>query len=605
MSGTTKRKYGLDWPAATHDILIDLICAKHWKLDPYAQAQLLDPGEHMLRACRALFTHDQFSISPWTEEHAHAWCNEDFLLIWGCASSSKSSDIGLFTLLDWITDPTETVSLLCSTTRTMLELRSYESVIRYFRLLKSHPTFLIPGKQSKQAMAIINDDAHEDEPTSTVKASIRGVAVQQGTTEDARGNLQGAHLPFVRLILDEGEAIREAAFEARTNLSIAGKGFKMVILANPETFTGRTGRYAEPLDGWASVSVDSTSWRSRYGLVLHHDGMKSPAITDPDGRRKYPYLINQGHIDRILAEESGNAEAPRVYTMVRGWPSPQGLERAVISESEIIAFGARDPVVWGNDPQIRVAGLDPAFTSDGDGCIFASATIAHDARGQPVFVPDPTVAIPLVAGSDVPISYQIVNATRTLLQERSIPVNYLAVDDSGSQSIADLIDREIAPGCLRVNFASKPTDRALTAAPGALPADERCQDAVTEMWLLLAEFIRFRNVRLLPDVVVSQLIRRRFRKTGKIQQLESKADHKKRLGGRSPDETDALALAARVARDRVGFYPGGVPGGMSPPPQSKWSLNPHQLFSQIRTKYLDRQGPGRLGSYAYGRNRFH
>ena len=112
-----RTRYGIDFPVEVHDIQVELLCAKKFREPAYRAGDLLRPGEHLLRAIRALFTREEWSISPWTEEHAHAWCDEKSLGVIGCASSSKSNDIGGFCVLDWITDPLDTITIMASKTR--------------------------------------------------------------------------------------------------------------------------------------------------------------------------------------------------------------------------------------------------------------------------------------------------------------------------------------------------------------------------------------------------------------------------------------------------------------------------------------------------------
>jgi hypothetical protein len=596
---TYRRKYGIDWEPHLTDPFIDLVAAKHWREEPYCHGNLLAPGEHLLRACRALLTRDQFTISPWTEEHAQGWAGEDFLLIWGGASCSKSNDIGLFGLLDWITDPHDTLVAMVSTTRAMLALRSYESVQRYFRILKKHPVYAIPGKDSKTAMAIINDEDVDDE--ATVKASVRGVAVQQGTVEESRANLQGAHMPYVSLILDEGEAIREAAYDARTNLSIGARRFRFVILANPESFTGMTARFAEPVNGWTSVNENTTSWRSVYGLCMHHNGFASPSLTEKDGARKYPYLISQKQIDRVIAEEHGNADSPRVYTMLKGWPAPQGISRGVLTEQEAIAFNACEQPVWANEEDVvRLAALDPAFTADGDGCVLRTATLGRVRSGVAVLAYDPPFYVPIMASSSRPVTYQIVDAVRTELLARNVPIGNLACDDSGTQSVADVLTKELGVAVFRCNFAEKASDKPITTLSGD-PASMRCKNMVTEAWMILAEFVRHGQVRGLSVDDVRQLTQRLFRRgeaAATARALETKREFKKRTGMASPDEADAASMIALLARDRFGFTPGGAPGAVAASmPPIAGSMPMHDLSKRFRSNYVASPSWNKLRSY--------
>lgn len=554
-----KRRYGKLFPAECSDIFIDMLIAKKWREPEYQGLSRLDPGEHMLRAIRALFTHDEWSVSPWTEEHVHAWCTESALFISGCASSSKSNDIGGLCVLDWITDPTDTVTIMASTSKQALTDRSYESVLRYFKLLKRNPHFSVPGKEAKTVMAIINDSDDEYGEVSTSKAAVRAVAVQEGTADEARANLQGRHLPYVRLILDEFSQMRRAAADARVNLRIgASKDFKWCALFNPDSLFDLAAQFSEPVDGWSSVDENTPRWRSHYGLVLHRNGFHSPAVTEPDGARKYPYLINRAQIDITIKECHGNTEAKEVYTMVKGFPPRNQSELTVLSEADLITFHMREPAIWHERGReiIRVAGLDPAFTSGGDNCVLQPAEIGLVREGALVCNFLDPIYIPISASSERPAAYQITDGVIQAAARLDIPLSHIGVDDSGTQSVADILTVETGQYPIRFDFGASASDQSLSST-NLKPAKQRFKNQVTELWALLAEYGRFGQIRGLPLKAAEQLCLRRFKLGAGPRILESKKDFKKRLPGqKSPDEADAATICIATARACAGFLAG-------------------------------------------------
>ena len=160
MALTYKSRHGVDWPAEMPDTLIDLTVAKKWReFGTEYGIKFRDPWIPMLDAARALLTDDDFRVSEWTEQHFHDFVQYDKLIIWGCASSSKSNDTALLLVLDWVVDPYDTVTLLGSTTKQDLKSRSWEAVVRYHRALQGNRlNFTFPGKISKQGQALVNVD---------------------------------------------------------------------------------------------------------------------------------------------------------------------------------------------------------------------------------------------------------------------------------------------------------------------------------------------------------------------------------------------------------------------------------------------------------------
>lgn len=566
MAETYKRRFGLDWDKGVHDIQIDLILAKKWKFAPYCHGKLLDPGEHLLRAVRALFTPAQWTVSPWTEEHAHAWAAEDFSVWLGAASTGKSNDAGGFAVLDWITDPLDTYIALASTSVPMLKLRSFESVTRYFRILKRNPVFLVPGKESASQTAIVNDGAPTDEDDedagadATSKASIRGVALADGDEAKAVARLAGAHLPWTTIILDEGSALPAAAAKARFNAMAGTKRFRFLSLANPVSQFDEATKFCVPVDGWGSVGPETPRWRSKHGLVLHHDGFRSPAILEPGGAEKYPFLINQHQIDRMLEEAGGNVDDPMIWVMARGFPVPRGDAASVLSEADLSTFGARLPVVWregGAGDWVDVGGLDPAFVAEGDGCVLQRARVGMSVEGLHVIAFHKEDRIPVGASSSRPGAYQAADGLLALCARHGLAIENVAIDDSGTQSVCDIVEVESGRKPIRCNFTSKAD---VVVGEGGVAAAPKYRNLVTEMWHAAARLVRERQVRGLPDAAADQMCRRRYLRDLKPLALESKREYKKRQSGqRSPDEADALVLCVRAAMRVAGLRAGRVP----------------------------------------------
>ena len=147
MAETYKTLYGWDWPKEMSDELIGLVVGKKWR--EYKSEfgfEFKDPWDPMLKSMVSLYGRDNFKVSEWTEQHVHDWVMEDMPVTIGCAASGKSNDTGAILVADGIVDPYDTVAHVGSTTRDALKLRTWESIERYFSILKNHPRFSIPWK---------------------------------------------------------------------------------------------------------------------------------------------------------------------------------------------------------------------------------------------------------------------------------------------------------------------------------------------------------------------------------------------------------------------------------------------------------------------------
>ena len=591
MPDTYISRHGIDWPIGMHPTLIDLTVAKKHRTLAKQGLDVKDPWTCMLTAARSLLPISQFSISKWTEQHAHDFVMYNRVITWGCASSSKSNDYGLFALLDWITDPIYTLWVVGSTTKVDLTKRTWEAVARYHSALMLNDLGLaIPGKLSERGQTLSNI-ADADIPESTGgKAAIVGMALNE------EGRLQGSHLPYVRVFIDELATIRdhEALRVGVSNLLSGTTDFRFYGLANPEPWASESSRYCLPQEG-VTVNVDTGSWMSARGyFVRHHDGMKSPCVVNPSLTTLFPYLMKREEYEEILKGADGNEDDPVVWKMVRGFPAPTGSQIPTFLDplvAEAMQCGSALPS--GNWECVGSAlGIDPAWSEGGDDSMMACPDVKI-VNGKPVI--DFTGKIyrtPISASSNEPVTKQQRDAAINILRgANNLPMTHVAVDCSGNQGLADDLDMYISPGCMHVNNSERASELPLRAAGLAAKARDTIYDRGTESWIVLAEFCRAGMVRGLSPKALAGLVNRRFATRGatgdimKPLRSEPKDKFNKRFRG-SPNETDACALAALVVKERIGV----LPFGHLPPPTMGQQFMSEQLapiFQQIQPATLD------------------
>jgi len=547
----TREKYGLRWPAAMHDAQIELYMWKHWRELP-AHAKLKNPvEEHLYDACSILFTPGQLVRHKWFEIQAHSWTYDTFALWWGCAGSGKSHSLGLFTLLDFITDPDCTFCLLASTSKEMLATRSYASVVQYLSYLKTNRKFTVPFKFVASSMTVVPEGLGDDEIVN-LKHKIMGVAVQQGTTQEARQKLQGVHTTYVRAVFDELAGMRPAAMASRANLSQCFD-FKLMAASNPESRTDQCGLFSVPVKGWSSIDLGSREWETPYGKCYRFDAYESQGLTEP---AKYPFLPGKKFIAESLKSCNGNEDAPDFMTFVRAFVPSVGEERTILTEAMVQRYLMMETVMF-RDDITKIAALDPAFTSDGDDCTLVTAKVGYSAAGTMTIAYDKVRFLSISGQRGAkPVTEQIVDQVVQILADEGIPVTYLAVDDSGTQSIADAIAMRTGVAPMRFNYSNRPPDIPVSVSNPTL-ASEKYRNMVTWLYFSIAEFAERGQIRGLPLAAAEELCRRRVKEKLRPLSLESKADHKKRTHGKSPDTADCCAMIAGVARLKLGVSPGG------------------------------------------------
>jgi hypothetical protein len=549
------------------------------------------PHECFLRACRLLFTRKQLSTHPWFERMAYGHTHNRTMIVLGAASTGKSHFAGVATLLAMVADIGNVYSILVSTSKEALLKRSYASVLEYLNCLKANGAG-VPLKFVAQKTAVVPDNASDD--LTNVKSRIDGVAMSEGSEEDAKRSVIGVHLPRVRAICDEIEVLgnRAKAFlSAQANLVQGCSDYRMLILFNPMGMHLPGTQLATPRDqgGWASLDPDAAEeWFTRAGhYVLRLDGFKSPGIKDP---KEYGFLPTRQSIDHVIQMNHGNADSPDVWAMVRGFPPLNTATGTVLTDAELLKFKALEDEQWlgdGRTPGL-VGGLDPAFTSDGDSCVLQLADVGYLVGGiLAVKYRDP-IYIKIEASSATPVSYQIVEQLRKVMSETGLQLNNLAIDDSGTQSIADIVTKELGYGCFRVNFGARASDSSVSMVD-ARPAYEVWGNSGTELWGAVAEYVRYGQVRRMPAKAAEQFTRRQFDINRRPKILKSKKKSRMDLGDRSPDEGDAAALCAAIARFVLGLKPGAStldPGGLVPVvPTSSFDRTRMLALNNLRSTY--------------------
>ena len=483
----------------------------------------------------------------------------------------------MFALVDWLADPANTRIVVCSTTSAMLEDRIWGSILHFYHIhAQSLPASLI---QSKKKIL------YSDRKTKQARAGIYGIAVQQGTEDEAVSNIIGVHLPRVRLIVDEMQATRRAAVKARSNLAKgAFLGFKFIGMGNPMSRQDPLCEYSIPIEGWRSIDINTGQWETTYGMTYHLDGFKSPAIADPV---RFSFLINQEQIDLDIRENGENS--PEVQTMCRGFLLNDDASDVVVGEASLMRHGAEADVVWKQE-FIRVAGFDPAFSSDGDRAILAFLDIGIDNMGKLIASIHEVIKLRIDVMDQRVLLEQMCGRVIELCNAYGVPIEFLAVDDSGVQSAADEITRAKGVEPFRVSFGSVASLQPVSEFDSTLCRDKYA-DRVTEMWYSFARFVRYEQIRNLTDKrAIGQFsVRIRDVNAGRKTKILSKKKMKA-FKGESPDEADAIVLALDVARQLMGIRAGSstfAPGGPvrpTPPPDytKRWRERnlPHEAMRQ-------------------------
>ena len=575
----------------------ELMCWKHWREPEYGGGKVVvDPHQCFLRAMRHLLTSDEWKISPWTELHVHDWTHENDIIVWGGASCEKTNTYGLMACVDWLIDPGRTITLLVSTTLQGLMKRTFESVVRYHSILKSRSDLNFEGKLAASAKAITQDGTDEVRPASgkSIKMGIWGVALKDGPVQDSVSKIRGAHAEYVNYIYDELSQAPEAAMapELHANLLTGAKFYRFAGLTNIDDFDDVAGRHSVPAGGWQSVDIESESWRTASGrFVRRLDGLKSPAIVEPDGEKKYPHLLNRRQYDAIVRQNGGNPDAPAVWRQVRAWPpavssrpTPLTLAEAQQWGMTITPASATEPVRWLAKPTPAV-GVDPGF--GGDDCDVQVVWVGTLSDSRKAILFDAVRKVPIMGSKkDRTVLDQIYEYCMPLFQTIAVRPEHVGFDDSGPQSVADYFARLWSPAVRRYSFGAKPSEKPVSHFDTRLCSD-RYADQVTELVYLFREYGQYRQILQVPEVTLSQITRREVIRHGGRLKLLSKDDYRKATGLGSPNEMDSAAVALGVVRDSLGLAPGATEFSLNGPIESGYAGSTDAVFEDAARELND------------------
>ena len=514
------------------------------------------------RICDELWNHEDLPEPmmirhPWAEQMIRAALNNKYLSIGGSASSGKSHTMAAWGIVNWLSQPRDTLVLMTSTTLREARKRIWGSVISLLSVIEGAP---IKIRDS------IGNAAYVDEKENLIeRAGLSLIAAEKSKTREAVGKFIGIKQKRVLLIGDELSELSEAILNAGlTNLS-KNPFFQMIGMSNPNSRFDAFGVWSEPKDGWESVDIQTADeWNTKWGgKYIRLDGERSPNVLL--GEIKYPWLPTAAKLeeDRLLL----GPESRGYMRMVRAIFFDSDETTGIYAESELTNSGAMGKVDWEGKPTM-VAGIDPAFTNGGDRTILSIAEVGYAKNGQ--YVCQFTDAVHLnddATNKAVPRTYQIVQQIMEHCKRRMVSPENVAVDATGAGApFCDVLAGEWSPNFMRVTFGGKASDKRVSMN-SQLTGEELYTNRVSELWFVGKELMRTKQIFGINSDLAQEMCARNYDmvKSGSLRvKIESKPEFKARFG-RSPDLADAAFLALDCARQRLGLV------AIDPPKESQGS----------------------------------
>lgn len=509
----------------------------------------------------------------WPEEVEHRWTDlivKEYLQniltsIMGCKDSGKTHTMSKLALADYYCFPHETLCLISSTDVRGLELRIWGDLKSLHTVAQDRFPFL-SGKLIDSKHAICTDNLDEDDTRDMRKGIICIPCLSSNGQFVGLGKYVGIKQKRRRLFGDEFSLMKAGILDSLANLNSGD--FKGMFVGNPLGDGDPLDKLAEPKGGWSSIAEPekTTVWDTRDigGRCINLVGTDSPNFDFPqDPMPKFPFLINQKAIDRVVARYGLNSF--QYYSQCKGVRITGMDAFKVITRDLCMQFHAMETVHWLNETRTKIYAVDAAYGNiGGDRCVGGWIEFGRDVTNKVILRVDAPVVIPVrptkMAGR-IPED-QIATYVRDACIKEGIPPGNVFYDATGRGSLGTSFAREWSPDVNPVEFGGAATERPVTSEMmirdhktgnmRLMKANERFSKFVSELWWSVRYVIESGQMRDLPEDVMNEGARRLWRPVrGDKIEIETKAEMKERTG-ESPDLFDWLVTAVEGAR-RLGF----------------------------------------------------
>lgn len=536
-----RRYYGmesLNWPGgieAQTQLQIEMIAfIKRWPIES-GGLRRVEHYHNILKILFPAFVPDR--DDHWAQRQDETLCEVKWLCWAGCAGSAKTCRASLYAVVWWICAPEWSSVILSSTTGKAMRKRAWAEVRKFYSLLPlPHIGNMLDSRTMWQARK--GDDKH----------AIVGVAVNEGPVEKAIDDIKGVHTERQLLLIDEATSTPEAMFGAFCNLQGYPDDFQVVVIGNPWSHMDEMGKFAEPVDGWKSVGIDTLEWETtpkldgQNGLCVRFDAHHCPNILH--NRVVNAHLITAA---KLRSAARMGESSPKYWSEIRGFWPPDGLNRTVFTESLLQDKDGYGKHIFSGKFKLPCAACDPAF-GGGDHAILQFGETGELQTGKTGLQLGDVVELTIDAASPKTIHYQLALQIKAQCERRGVKPAQFGIDASGEGGgLAAIIEREWGRGIHWVEFGGKPGELPFSEVDSRRACD-LYDRRVTELWHIARELLQAGQLKGLSLAAAFEFCHRLFTDEKFKIILETKAEMKKRMSNRSPDHADAVVVLIETAR---------------------------------------------------------
>jgi hypothetical protein len=516
----------------------------------------------------------QFVWHPWADDMLIACLENRFVALVGSGSSGKSAFMALWLLVNFYADPYNTLCVCATTSIGSGKQRIWAAVTKYyvaseeivgadqFSGIVEHPNPFIYGKidGSKVTDRGVLLIASEKGQNAKKSGKMRGFKVGEmdANARPRRGRFF--------LALDEMTDVEHTALKTAIGNLSTNPFFHMIGAANPVSYFDPFGVFCEPEDGWDSITVEDYTWNLNpknlmggTGVALHFDAFKSPNfIAKEDIWPLASWKTVQAAID------TQDPNSPEFWREFRGFWAPAGASNTIYTEADLLSYGAyAKEVEWLDKKTVaKFAGVDPAYTAEGDRCAVSIVSVGLDinAKWRVHIEGVYSVYIPTTA-KKLPHNEAVAKEVHNIIKENKVADDHVAIDISSGGAPWGTIYTMVSKNesWFHCNFQGGASLLPISTTDRT-PGKERYANRMTEIWFAGREMLRnYQLSGVTPDLSF-EMVNRKYsttRSSGNMRLIaESKKEMRKRMDGKSPDLGDATFIALDCVKNRAAFRVG-------------------------------------------------
>lgn len=495
-------------------------------------------------------------------------------LVMGGGSLSKSYSGAVRYGLDFIRDPEWTCIKMMSATAE----HAKRNMFGHMRQLLKNTIVPIPNLSVKEESIQVNENN---------KQGIHLVTIPTG--DDGKGRLRGFHpeprvggphaqfgkLSRIRVIMDEAEEIPAGVWEEIDNILLTrtedDSHVEILAATNPKDRTSKFGEKAEPVNGWASLDIDTSfQWTSSSGWnVTRLDGAQCENVIE--GRVIYEGLQTREGYEDLLKK---GANDPVYFTMGRGWFPEASASTVIITEklfdkAKGIYTFAGPTTNWGSVDQAFEGNDKVEFTTGRTGMALGW-TDAVNGSFHKFKEERRCIQVEQIFQLEKADTLEQARAIMKLCKQLKISPKWLAVDRSGNGTgVHDCLKSLFGPEVLGIMWSWSATDMKILKDDDDIASDVY-QDIVSEMAFAMKRFMETDTLKLNHGVKWNELehqttTRKYFQAGRGFLRIESKKEYKKRMSNRSPDKFDSCIMGVHIVRCNTDITAAQVENPVTPP----------------------------------------